>query len=299
MTRTLLFPTPNADILSGQSPQILELRQALDRLAEAPQRAVLIAGEPGAGKETTARALHARTSPDAEFVHVLDREGAHRLLALEAPAGVGTLFLGELCELSSSLQARLLRFLRVSAALGSSAPHVRLVASSSRNVDRAVRDRALRPDLAYRFAARLVVPPLRERPQDVPSLCDAILARLGCTRAPSTAALERLSAHDWPGNVRELVNLLEQAVHAAGGEQIGVEQLPLPAVQRSVVNYRLPADGVSFDELEREVIGQALRLAAGNQTRAASLLGLTRDQIRYRMAKFGMRGEVEVKSRVA
>lgn len=290
---------PEIEAVVGDSREMVELRRSLEQLSRAPQRALLIRGEAGTGKQTLARALHERTAGGGQFVHVLDRDGVNRLLALDGQNSGGTLYLGEVTDLSSSMQGRILRFLRAAAALGASAPNVRLVASTARNLDRAVREHLLRPDLAYRFSARVLIPPLRERREDIPALCERILARLGRAQTLAAGTLERLQLHDWPGNVRELAGVLDQAAQAAGDKAIAVEHLPLPATHGAVVDYRLPADGVLFDDLEREVIGQALRLASGNQTRAASLLGLTRDQIRYRMAKFGMARESEPRIKVA
>ncbi|HET9954801.1 MAG TPA: sigma 54-interacting transcriptional regulator, partial [Polyangiaceae bacterium] len=210
----------------------------------------------------------------------------------------GTLFLGDICELSPALQTKLLRFVqersfrRVGAATDI-VSQARVIATSTRNLDDAVRDGLLRPEFAYRLAVvMLEVPPLRERKADIPLLVEHFVARKASQgarlHAVSEAAMKRLCEHSWPGNVRELFNVLEAAAVVNNAEVIDETQLPLLSAPRPVVDYRLPSQGIAFSELEREVLTQALRLAAGNQTRAASLLGLTRDQMRYRMAKFGL-----------
>jgi DNA-binding NtrC family response regulator len=148
--------------------------------------------------------------------------------------------------------------------------------------------------LAYRFTVNLELPPLRERRSDIPLLVHHVLQAIafnsgGRPRTVTELAMKRLLEHSWPGNVRELVTVLERAALLTDAECLDVVHLPALAVNRSSgLDYRLPSQGIDFRELEREVLSQALRLACGNQTRAASLLGLTRDQIRYRMAKFGM-----------
>jgi len=102
------------------------------------------------------------------------------------------------------------------------------------------------------------------------------------------AAAERLMAHSWPGNVRELANVMARAVLVDQVAELDVHCLPELVDRPKNFEFTLPAQGIRFDDLEREVLTQALKVASGNQTRAAALLGLTRDQMRYRMAKFNM-----------
>lgn len=301
-------------VLVGETPEVRGIRNAVRRLAARPTTTVLILGESGAGKDTVARLLHFESNQGGPFVDLsglASSEGSMEadLFGFEGPSEVrpglleqadgGTLFLGEITDIPLPLQTKLLRFVqeRTFRRVGSQSDRVsqaRVVATSSRNLDAAVRDGVLRPELAYRLAVvTLEIPPLRERRQDIPLLVEHFVGSLASKagtplRGVTDAAMKRLVDHSWPGNVRELANVLESAALLTDAEKLDVGHLPPLSGPRPGVDYRLPSQGIDFRELEREVLAQALRLASGNQTRAASLLGLTRDQIRYRMAKFGM-----------
>jgi two-component system NtrC family response regulator len=157
-----------------------------------------------------------------------------------------------------------------------------------------VRNGLVRPELAYRLAVvTLRVPPLRERREDIPRLAQHFLglfmadpSRAACALGES--AMRQLCEHPWPGNVRELRNVLESAALLSDAGCLDSNIRLRHCDTESAFAYRLPSQGIDLRQLEREVLVQALRLTGGNQTRAALLLGLTRDQIRYRMSKFGM-----------
>lgn len=301
--------------LVGDSPELRTIRNAVQRLAARPTTTVLITGESGVGKTTIARLLHAESNQGGQFVDLSSLGSSETALEAElfgledgSPNGRpglleradgGTLFLGEITDIPLPLQTKLLRFVqeRTFRRVGAAADLVsqaRVVATSSRNLDAAVRDGLLRPEFAYRLAVvTLEVPPLRDRRADIPLLVNHIVGSLASRsgsplRGVTEAAMKRLVEHSWPGNVRELANVLEAAALLSDIERLDVTHLPPLSGTRPSVDYRLPSQGIDFRELEREVLAQALRLASGNQTRAASLLGLTRDQIRYRMAKFGI-----------
>lgn len=300
--------------LIGETSEIVGIRNAIKRLAQRPTTTVLILGESGTGKDTVARVLHAESNQGGPFVD-LSGIGATEasleadLFGVESGSEVrpglleradgGTLFLGEIADIPLPLQTKLLRFVqertfRRVGAQADSISQARVVATSSRTLDSAVREGLLRPELAYRLAVvTLEIPPLRDRRSDIPRLVEHFVSKLASKagtplRGVTEAALKRLVEHTWPGNVRELANVLESAALLTDAEHLDLSHLPPLAGPRPGVDYRLPSQGIDFRELEREVLAQALRLASGNQTRAASLLGLTRDQIRYRMAKFGM-----------
>jgi DNA-binding NtrC family response regulator len=141
------------------------------------------------------------------------------------------------------------------------------------------------------FANVLELPPLRERAADIAALCEHF-ARLDARRYGSPAlvfspsALQRIREYAWPGNVTELKNALEKLAHRVHGRIVEQEDLLELGERASGVPFILPPNGIEFAELERVVLMQALAMAHNNQTRAASLLGLTRDQMRYRLAKF-------------
>lgn len=309
-----------APTLIGQTPAVQAIRDTIERLRSSPTTSVLITGESGTGKDAVARAIHAATCLAGPFVYVTPSalpeamlEGElfgveNRLGAGPARGGLveqaagGTLFLDEIADMPSALQAQLLRFVQQKTfrRLGGSVDLVsetRVVASSSRNIEAAIRGGILRSELVYRLAVvTLNLPPLRERRADIDGLVQHFVGligrRLGRSLSVTDAALELIRNYSWPGNVRELGNALERAALLSGHELLDTRHFSL-STKHPAVDYRLPAHGIDFRELERDVVVQALALAQGNQTRAASLLGMTRDQIRYRIMKFGMSAHPE------
>jgi two-component system NtrC family response regulator len=172
---------------------------------------------------------------------------------------------------------------------------VRVIGATNRNLEEAVKTGRFREDLYYRLRVLPVaLPPLREREGDVRLLTAHFLAlfnrefkkRVRSLGADAWAALE---GYPWPGNVRELKNVLERAVLLADRDVLGAEDVPiLPAVAPAASGFELPASGVALESLEKDLVIQALRRSGGNQTRAGRLLGLNRDQIRYRIEKYGL-----------
>jgi transcriptional regulator with PAS, ATPase and Fis domain len=212
----------------------------------------------------------------------------------------GTVFLDEISETSPSFQAKLLRFLedkafrRVGGAVDVR-PDVRVIAATNRNLEELVGRGEFRADLYYRLAVlRIELPPLREREDDVALLAAALVERLNGALHKgiggiSPSALEFLRSHAWPGNVRELRNAIERAMLFADGDTLLAAHFAAVApVHAERTEFRLPAAGVNFTQLERSLVAQALDASRGNQTRAAALLGMNRDQIRYRIHKFGL-----------
>jgi DNA-binding NtrC family response regulator len=223
-------------------------------------------------------------------------------------ADEGTVFLDEIGEMAPALQAKLLRFLEEKAfrRLGATTDitvDVRVVAATNRDLEEQVRAGKFREDLYYRLnVMRIGMPPLRERGQDVVLLARHYVDLFSreFRRRPSAltkAAEAALAAYSWPGNVRELRNLIERAVLLAEGdalepgdfETVHTLRAPTTAGQPAPGGeITLPAEGVNLDELERRLVVLALERTHGNQTKAAALLGLHRDQIRYRMEKYGL-----------
>jgi two-component system, NtrC family, response regulator AtoC len=292
-------PSQSEATVIGNSPEMERLSKLLELLPSKARTPVLILGESGAGKRHFATALHRNTYPQGEFV-VLEYSRALTQLAKlfgesevlregQNPGGK-TLYIHEITEAPSEVQARVLQLFHD---LTGGPNAIRLVASSSRDLVRAARDGFLRHELAYRFPVVLQLPPLRERARDIPELVAlfsrTIAHRFGGNEVTfSPEAIERLVEYDWPGNVGELYNLVERSVLFADRTELDVEDLPQLSSPRSGIDFRLPPTGISLSDLEREVLVQALRITDNNQTHAAGLLGLTRDQIRYRMAKFGI-----------
>jgi DNA-binding NtrC family response regulator len=288
-------------VLIGNSPGLRTLREAISRLSAKPTVPVLIVGESGVGKNTAASALHAETTPTGPFVHLphpCNPETPLDLVSLSNKAAGGSLHLGDLADIPVPIQDQLLGLLRQHGEhLGglTSQPilRARLLATSTQPIDAAVSNGLVRPELAYRLGVvTLQVPPLRQRREDIPLLVEHFLHGLSTSsrrglRGVTSGVMKQLVEYTWPGNLRELRTVLESAALLSNGEYLDSVRLRHSPAQAQA-SYRLPSNGIAFRELEREVLVQALKLAAGNQTRAALLLGLTRDQIRYRMSKFGM-----------
>jgi len=226
---------------------------------------------------------------------VKDRPGRFR------QADHGTLFLDEVAEIPVALQGKLLRALQEKAvdAVGADAPvpaDARIVAATNRDLSARIREGTFRKDLFYRLnVVELPVPPLRERPEDIPLLVANFLAELAPGRdiAIPPAVMEELVRRPWPGNVRELKNACERMVVLCAGDE--VSPADLPAVPRdagedaSVEWPPLPAEGLSLVDLEKRLIERALRLKGGNITQAAAYLRIPRHILVYRLEKYGIR----------
>ncbi|MBP2687452.1 MAG: Fis family transcriptional regulator [Deltaproteobacteria bacterium] len=301
------------------------LLEVADRVA-VTDATVLVTGESGTGKEILARRIHVRSRrAEGPFVAVncaaipgelleselfghargaftgavRDRAGRFR------QASGGTLFLDEVAEIPPALQGKLLRALqeRVVDAVGSDAPvpvDVRIVASTNRDLRARIRDGSFREDLYYRLnVVELSVPPLRERPDDIPPLVRRFVSEFAGGReiAVPAAVIEELSARPWPGNVRELKNACERMVILCRGDEVSIDDLPpVPrapgegGAQDDAASYPpLPAEGLSLVDLEKRVIERALRLKGWNVTQAALFLRIPRHVLVYRIGKYGLR----------
>ena len=215
----------------------------------------------------------------------------------------GSVFMDEIGDMSPNLQAKLLRALEAKTfkRIGGTEDivvDVRVIAATNRDLERAVQEGKFREDLYYRLnVIPIVIGPLRERREDVSLLVEHFLTHFSKEfRKPgisiSKPALQKLEEYRWPGNVRELRNVLERAILLGDEPVIRPEDLLLgryvPAADAGRSAFHLPDEGIVLEAVERELVRQALDRTRGNQTRAAELLGISRDQIRYRMEKFGM-----------
>ena len=282
--------------LVGETTAMRDLRATVRRLSRRPRTHVLVGGEPGTGKHAFAHVLHRTTRPLREFV-IATPERLPALLDVrfaELALRGGTLYLPNVAGIPKHEQRRVVAWLAEHE--GSGAPPVRLVVGATLGAGHVpldcVRPDLLLPELALRIPVTIELLPLRKRTDDVTLLVRHFLrawSQASKLAEPeiTPAAIEALAVHSWPGNLRELANVLECAAVTAAGT-IDAPQLPALGPRESRIDYELPRDGIDFCEFERAVLSQALRRAGGNQTRAASLLGLTRDQIRYRMGKFGL-----------
>jgi DNA-binding NtrC family response regulator len=307
--------------LIGGSTAIRRVKELIPRIASSPASTVLITGESGTGKDLAAREIHALSDrKERPFVNItcsalpsalLESElfgherGAFtdartRKEGLFQRAEGGTIFLDEVGEMELQLQAKLLRVLEDKAfrRVGGSEElrtDVRIVAATNVDLKQAVRDGLFREDLYYRLAVvTLHLPPLREREGDIDLLTAFLIDRFNqefgkSLRSLSAAAQRLLRTHPWPGNVRELRNAIERAVLLSEGETLDEKDFAFLreiAVEDAV--FRLPASGIDLRDLERSLVEQALARTGGNQTRAGELLGLNRDQIRYRIERYGL-----------
>ncbi len=310
----------------GASPAIEAVRTVLRKIARSPASTVLLTGESGTGKDLAARYIHRRSQRlRGPFLHItcsalpenlLESElfghemGAftdakERKLGLLEQADGGVVFLDEIGEMSPGMQAKLLRFLEEGTfrRVGGHQdihPDVRVIAATNKDLRAAIDAGEFRADLYYRLSVLAVaLPPLRERHGDVMILIDHFIERFNrqfsrSVRGVSRDARSLLEQHPWPGNVRELRNAVERAVLLADSDLLGPDDFPsLGRGEGASGNgdyiFLLPPEGVILRELERQLIIQALERTGGNQTRAATLLGLNRDQIRYRIEKYGLR----------
>jgi DNA-binding NtrC family response regulator len=278
---------------------------------------VLLLGESGTGKSQLARFIHYQSRRAAgAFVEVHCAALPETLLEGElfghekgaftgasqrkpghlAGAEGGTLFLDEIGEITPATQVKLLRFLqeRSFVPLGATEERrvdARVVSATNRDLDAAVKAGTFREDFFYRLNVfAIVVPPLRDRRDDVIPIAERFLASRGVPAAKlSAGARERLLTHGWPGNVRELENALERAMILAGEAEIRADHVGARAgaAPRPRKAADLLADGFDLDAFEREVVYAALERAGGNKTHAARLLGITRRRLYSMLASFG------------
>jgi DNA-binding NtrC family response regulator len=292
--------TPGEQKLIGEAPEFRRLLKTAHLVAPTDAN-VLLLGESGTGKKLIARTIHG-DSPrrDRPFVAVSCAGGSEAPIAFdpfdqaEQIAG-GTLYIDEVVELSLADQAQLLRFLQDAPLSGQPGP--RVLAASTRDLWSAVESGEFRRDLYYRlYVVPVEIPSLRDRLEDIPLLLEHFIvvaaANHDLDRVRFTATADRLlRRYPWPGNVRELCNLCERMVILFSGCEIAPENLPWEirrgeSAATDGLAFKLPAGGINLQDLEVEVIRQALTLAAGNKSRAARLLGLTRDTLLYRLRKY-------------
>lgn len=306
--------------------QSRKMRTVIETAAQVALRdsTVLIGGESGTGKELLAKAIHQNSQRAAKsFVTVNcgalpetlaeselfgHRKGSFtgattdRAGKFEA-AHEGTLFLDEVGELTPPLQVKLLRAIQEREIDKIGSPHpvkvnVRIIAASNRNLKTLAEDGDFREDLYYRLSVVSVdVPPLRERKDDIPLLVRFFLKQFA-TRygisvlSISDPAIDKLMQYRWPGNVRELQNVIERMAVLAKSDILQVEDLPQeirqaePAI--SSIGLKLPEEGIDLEQIEKEILLQALQKHDWNQTHAARYLNISRKTLIYRMEKFAL-----------
>ena len=314
------YQTDSPHTLLGQSQAIKEIRATIEKIARIPTTTILLSGESGTGKNLVARSIHALAAQkDAPFVEINCAAIPETLLESELfgyergaftnaftsrkglieEADGGTLFLDEIGELPLKIQAKLLSFMetRRFRRLGSNEEkevRLRLIAATNRNLPEMVKDGKFREDLLYRlYIVSIALPPLRELNQDILLLANHFMEIYNHqfkkkVKGYTAKAQRKLLQHNWPGNVRELSNVIERAMIFAETDYLDEMDLLITEslLNKKENNWELPAEGISLEELERTLLFSALKQAEGNKTKAARLLGLSRDALRYRLGKY-------------
>lgn len=310
----------------GESKAIKEVYQLVEKIARSAATTILIQGESGTGKDLVAKSIHFSSDrADKPFMNITCSALPETLLESELfgyekgaftdakmqkkglleLADGGSVFLDEIADMSLALQAKILRFLEEKSfkrvgGVRDLKVDVRVIASTNKNFEEALRLEEFREDLYYRLKViPITMPPLRERKEDIPLLIKYfidIYARELRKNSPtfSKEAIDFLVSYGWPGNIRELRNIIERLMILENKDVIDIDDLPMDMfflkkekerVEEEAIS--LPDEGVSLEEVEKELVQQALEKTRWNQTRAARLLNISRDVLRYKMKKFG------------
>ncbi len=319
-----LAPTLQSENIVAVSPPMLDVLKRIQKVA-ATDVSVLLRGESGTGKEVLASLVHAsgarrekpliRVNCGALPENLLESElfghvrGAFTG-AVETRKGLfqaadgGAIFLDEIGEISPALQVKLLRVLQSGEFQRVGDPqtykvNVRVIAATNQPLEELIASGTFRSDLYYRLnVVPIVIPPLRDRKEDIPALIDHFLARLRPerrkTKRLSKPAFELLLDYPWPGNIRELENAIEHAIVMSESEEIQIEDLPT-AIQncaagtdKSLALASATLDSLTLEELEKRMLLDALRATGFNHTKAAVKLGITRRTLGYRIEKHGL-----------
>lgn len=310
----------------GNSKATLELKEKIKKIATSQSSTILIQGESGTGKELVARAIHFESNrasepfvavncsaiPDTIFESELfgHEKGAftdaiNKHQGYFELADGGTIFLDEISEMNYNMQAKFLRVIEEKSVrrVGGNeniSVDVRIVAATNQDLETLVNQGKFREDLYYRLNVVTVsLPPLRRRETDVILLADYFLKKYNQEFKKEFSyidekAKEILLQHNWPGNVRELKNLIERIVLMNQGNTIRPEHLhEINQSYRNnnngfLKNIEIPESGIDLEEIELTLIKKALEAAGNNQTKAAKLLNISRDTLRYRMKKFNL-----------
>jgi len=314
------------DNIIGVSPGMHGVLQMTERLAQSDAGTVLIQGESGTGKELIAHAIHYRSKREnMPFItvncagfqeHLLENElcghdkGAFtdakevKKGLLEIAEG-GTLFLDEIGDVNQAMQAKLLRLVeqksfRRIGGLKDIQVDVRIVTATNKDLLKLKEEGKFREDLFYRInVTSLRIPPLRERPEDILPLTKYFVQKYNeefhkNVQKVSKGVEDFFMSYSWLGNVRELRNVIERAMILGDGDTLLMEHLPMEILGQAsrhgqvIEGIRIPPDGISLEKVEEALVKQALKMTNGNQTKAARLLDISRDALRYRMQKFGM-----------
>ncbi len=310
----------------GESRQIKYLMEVLDKVARSEASTVLVQGESGTGKELVAKWIH-YSSNRAEKPFIAINCAAVPATLLESElfghekgaftdakatkkglfelADGGTVFLDEIGDMEMGMQAKLLRFLedRSFRRIGGGrvfTVDVRIISATNKDLQKSIEEKTFRNDLYYRLQViPIFLPSLRERKEDIIPLATHFISLYNKdfnkkVQGIAGMAERIMTEYSWPGNVRELKNVIERAIILGNDETLLLEHLPLEIVAKTspqngapVSSFRLPPEGIDIEEVEKELIRQALEITEWNQSKAAKKLNLGIDAFRYRMKKFG------------
>jgi transcriptional regulator with PAS, ATPase and Fis domain len=309
----------------GKSKHMQNVLAMVEKIARSDASTVLIQGESGTGKELIAKAIHYESSrADKPFMAINCAAVPETLLESELMghekgaftdakmlkkglfemADGGTIFLDEIGDMEPGMQAKLLRVLeeRSFRRVGGTRDvqvDVRIVSATNKDLLKAMEEKTFRNDLYYRIQViPIFLPPLRERKDDIIPLADHFINHFNREFAKNVKSISRmaekfLTEYTWPGNIRELKNVIERAIILENEETLLLEHLPQEIVTKTggagagTSGFRLPPEGIDIEDVERELIRQALEISEGNQSKAAKKLNLGIDAFRYRMKKFG------------
>jgi len=310
----------------GGSPQTKYLMEVLEKVAKSEAATVLVQGESGTGKELVAKWIH-YSSNRAEKPFIAINCAAVPATLLESElfghekgaftdakatkkglfelADGGTVFLDEIGDMEMGMQAKLLRFLedRSFRRIGGARVYtvdVRIISATNKDLQKSIEEKSFRNDLYYRLQViPIFLTPLRERKEDVIALATHFVEMYNKDFSKKVQGIAGMAErmlldYSWPGNVRELKNVIERAIILGNDETLLLEHLPLEIVARATppggaptAAFRLPPEGIDIEEVEKELIRQALEITEWNQSKAAKKLNLGIDAFRYRMKKFG------------
>ena len=308
------------------SEKMRRVIQMVEKMAQSDASTVLIQGESGTGKELIAHAIHDRSKRENMPIITVNCAGFPEYMlenelcghekgaftdAREVKKGLlevadgGTLFLDEIGDMNVNLQSKLLRLVeqksfRRIGGLKDIQVNVRIITATNKDLVKLKEEGTFREDLFYRInIVSLRIPPLRERPDDILPLTKYFVQKYKeefhkNMQKVSQGVEDFFMSYSWTGNVRELRNVIERAMILGDGDTLLMEHLPIEILGQAskqgkvVEGIRIPPEGISLEKVEEALVRQALKMTHGNQTKAAKLLDISRDALRYRMQKFGI-----------